>query len=150
MMAFFDQNNIISPMHHGGSKGHGTISALSLILNFLQIQKEKNMITTTLLTDLSAAYDTIDHHILFKKLNYYGIRGVPLKIITNILSNRRQFVEIDTYTSNLKPSLPCSVCQGSKLSSYFYIAYTNEIPLLFKIMSDDIYDNITNFKYIDF
>ena len=41
MMAFFDQNNIISPMHHGGRKGHGTISALSLMLNFLQIQKDK-------------------------------------------------------------------------------------------------------------
>ena len=37
-----------------------------------------------------------------------------------------------------------SVCQGSKLSSLLYILYTNEIPLLDKLLNTDINDKMTD------
>ena len=49
-------------------------------------------------------------------------------------------MEIDTFQSKLVESLKCGVVQGSKLSSLLYKIY--------KCMSKDIYDNITNFKEI--
>ena len=36
------------------------------------------------------------------------------------------------------------VCQGSKLSSLLYILYTNEIPLLYKLINTDLYDRLTD------
>ena len=39
---------------------------------------------------------------------------------------------------------PCSVVQGSKLSAVLYTIYTNEIPLLHTLMSQDIYYALTN------
>ena len=67
MEGFLDSHKIISKFHHGGRKGHSTTTALAMIQNFLYNNKEQDNITLTLLTDLSAAYDTIDHEILIKK-----------------------------------------------------------------------------------
>ena len=93
-------------------------------------------------TDLSAAYDTIDHQILINKLQFYGVEGDSLNIIKNYLSNRYQFVQVDTFSSSLMKSLDCSVIQGSKLSSLLYILYTNEIPNLHKLVLTKIYSPV--------
>ena len=37
-----------------------------------------------------------------------------------------------------------SVCQGSKLSSLLYILYTNEIPLLDKVINTDLFNRLTD------
>ena len=37
----------------------------------------------------------------------------------------------------------CSVVQGSKLSSVLYNIYTNEIPLLYKLVNDKTYETRT-------
>ena len=132
LYSFTMENNIILPFHHGGLKNHGTDTALATILDNLYKQKENDKITCILQTDLSSAYDTIDHSILLKKLDFYGVRGKSLEIIRNYLCDRKQFVVLDTFKSKILPSLQCSVIQGSKLSSLLYILYTNEIPLLSK------------------
>ena len=66
----------------------------------------------TLVGDMSKAYNTIDHFTLPTKLEYYGIRGDALDIFTSYLTNRKQFVEIDTKWSRLRKSLDCSIIQG--------------------------------------
>ena len=104
-------------------------------------------------TDLSAAYDTIDHKILLDKLDYYGVRGPSLNLLDSYLTNRCQFTSIDTYDSDLVDSLDCSVIQGSKLSSLLYIIYTNEVPYLHKFLTNtnlnDLYNKFTNYKFKD-
>ena len=100
-------------------------------------------INCILITDMSKAYDTIDHFTLLTKLEYYGIRGPALKIFTSYLTDRRQFVQIYTKRSRLRKSLDCSVIQGSKLSGLLYTLYTNEIPLLHTLMNKEIYTKLT-------
>ena len=102
--------------------------------------------TATIQTDLSATFDTIDATALTDKLNYYGVTGQELKIFTSFLTDRRQYVQIDTFTSRTDDSLPCSVVQGSKLSLTLYTLYTNEITSLHKIMGTDDYEQITGLK----
>ena len=151
LLSFLNVNNIIVKNHQGGLKKHGTDTALSLILNYLYINKENNKISCVLQTDLSAAYDTIDHQVLIKKLQFYGVDGDSLSIIKNYLSNRFQFVQIDTFNSSILNCLDCSVIQGSKLSSLLYILYTNEIPNLHKLIVDQnllyCYYKLTKNKY---
>ena len=84
-------------MHHGGIKGHGTDTALLLILHELHINKDMENTSCILQTDLSAAFDTINHRILENKLYHYGIRDKELELIRSYLRDRNQFIEVDTY-----------------------------------------------------
>ena len=47
-----------------------------------------------LFIDLSSAFDTIDHQLLLAKLEYYGVRGDALQLMTSYLKNRQMYVEI--------------------------------------------------------
>ena len=98
---------------------------------------------------MSKAYDTIDHFTLLSKMEYYGIRGNELEIFKSYLKNRSQFVEIDTYRSEIKSSNNCSVIQGSKLSGILYTIYTNKIPMIHTLLNDEIFTTITGNPTID-
>jgi len=57
---------------------------------------EKGFITCTFFCDLSKAFDTIDHDVLLWKLNnFFGIRGLPLKLLASYLQGRQQYTVID-------------------------------------------------------
>ena len=71
------------------------------------------------------------------------ILSTTLNIINYILSDRYQYVSIDSIKSNLIQAPPCSVLQGSKLSSLLYCIYCNEIPLLYKLVNSQYFNILT-------
>ena len=54
-----------------------------------------NMYTGLALLDLAKAFDTVNHNILLKKLDHYGIRGIVNDFFRSYLTNRRQIVSIN-------------------------------------------------------
>ena len=79
------------------------------------------------LLDLSAAFDTIDHDILFDLLERrLGIVDTALAWFKSYLSNRTQSVMIDGQSSS-PVTLKFDVPQGSVLGPLFYTIYT--LPL---------------------
>ena len=110
--AYLCTNNIILKYHHGSRKFHGTNTAITHITNEINTNYENNLITATVATDLSAAFDTIDNVKLLDKLKFYGIQGSELAIFKSFLSERTQYVAIDTFTSDTMDCPPCSVVQG--------------------------------------
>ena len=139
-----EANNIILSNHHGSLKHHSTTTALASINHHLNTHYHNNNTTALIQTDLSAAFDTVDHTILLQKLEHYGLRGKEYNIIKSFLSNRQQYVFIDGMESEVINSGNSSVCQGSKLSSLLYILYTNEIPLLHRLNGTEINDKMTD------
>ena len=97
-------------------------------------------IVIAILIDLKKAFDTVDHKILLRKLNAYGIRGNMLKWFESYLSNRTQYVVFDGEKSDTN-SIKCGVPQGSILGLLLFILSVNDIcnvsPLLFKILFAD-------------
>ena len=76
-------------------KGYSTQHCL---LNLLEIWKnsvDKGKSFNALLTDLSKAFDCLDHELLTAKLNAYEFTLPALRLIHDYLSNRKQRTKID-------------------------------------------------------
>ena len=76
--------------------------------------------------DLRKAFNTVDHQLLCKKLEFYGICGIAYQWLRSYLSNRTQYVSYERPKSELLPILS-GVPRGSILG-----------PLLFTIYVDDV------------
>ena len=99
----------------------------------------KKPITCAMFLVLSKAFDCLIHSIL-KKLEKNGIRGLPLKLFQNYLSNRQQFSIVNGVSSDMM-KIVCGVPQGSTLGPLLLIIYTNDLPkatkLQVRLFADD-------------
>jgi len=85
------------------------------------------------LLDLSAAFDTVDHHSLLQRLRTsYGLCGVVLKWFTSYLTDRTQFVRTSA-TASLPLPVVHGVPQGSVLGAMFFSAVRRLSPAADKI-----------------
>ena len=87
---------------------------------------DNNEIPFNIYLDLSKAFDTLDHNIILDKLHYYGVRNTPLDLFKNYLTNRKQYVEIDSVKSKMG-EIQTGVPQGYILGPLLFIVYINDI-----------------------
>ena len=133
---YLNSLNLFYHGQYGFRENHSTeLAALELINRIIQYL-DKGETPISVFLDLSKAFDTLDHSILLSKLEYYGIRNNALKLFKNYLSNRKQYVVLDTVQSN-SVNIVTGVPQGSILG-----------PLLFTIYINDIIKCSEKFKFI--
>jgi hypothetical protein len=92
-MQYLEQHDILFYNQYGFRKNYSTFLALQCLSNKITEAIDNKKYTIGIFLDLSKAFDTVNHNILLKKLEHYGIRGLALDWITSYLSGRQQFVE---------------------------------------------------------
>ena len=92
---FLEKCNIITPKQFGFRAGHSTSSAITEFIHKVTNAFDNKEIMIGLFLDLSKAFDSLDHSILFKKLECYGFRGIVLEWFKSYLSNRKQYVVLE-------------------------------------------------------
>ena len=80
LSAYMKRNSLFYCDQYGFRQGHSTELASVRFVNDLIQQIDNFKIPTSILIDLSKAFDTLDPGILLSKLQYYGITGIELKI----------------------------------------------------------------------
>ena len=60
---------------------------MSIVEN-IQTQLNDGKYSAGVYVDLKKVFDTVDHDILLKKLDYYGVRGIASQWFASYLKNR--------------------------------------------------------------
>ena len=124
---YFHKNQLFYSSQYGFRKLHSTeFAALELTDRTLKYIDDRD-VSLAIFMDLSKAFDTLVHHILLKKLNYYGIEGPALVWFSSYLTGRQQYVELDGVSSSFS-QLSAGVSQGSILGPLLFLIYMNDIP----------------------
>ena len=82
-----------------------------------------------MLLDLTAAFDTIDHNILMRRLHGYGLCGDEHAWLTSYLRNRTNVVRVKSGVSQLN-TITTGVPQGSVLGPILFNAYVAPLAKL--------------------
>lgn len=139
-MSYVTMKNILYNGQYGFRKGHSTYMAVMEMCDKITEARDNNLFSIGVFFDLSKAFDTVNHDILFKKLEHYGVRGICLDWLRDYLNGRRQCVLYNGQVSHIL-DIKCGVPQGSILGPLLFLIYVNDIsntsPLLQFIMFAD-------------
>ena len=86
----------------------------------------RNLTPVNVYSDLSKAFDCLDHNIILQKLKFYGLNDNAIRLLKSYLSDRDQYVQLENIKSQLH-GISRGILQGSVIG-----------PLLINIVINDL------------
>ena len=96
---YLTENRILSRYQSDFRSLHSTVTALLEATDSWAMNIDRGLINAVVFLDLKKAFDTVNHNILLKKLQYYGIRGSCHEWFTSYLNSHTQTCQINCTVS---------------------------------------------------
>jgi hypothetical protein len=120
-------SDLNDPLQSAYKRYHSTETALVKVQSDIAEALDSGSMVVLLMTDLSAAFDTLEHSTLLIRFQHaYGITGSALAWVQSYLTERSQQVAIQASTST-DAALCHGVPQGSVLGPKWYCMYTKPV-----------------------
>lgn len=140
--------NLLNPFQFGFRPGSSTSLALIALTDFIRSSIDKGKFIGSVFLDFTKAFDTINHTILFAKLESLGITGPALTLIKSYLHNREQSVYVGGVFSESK-LFNQGVPQGSILGPLLFCIYINDLPDYLELSNTVLYADDTTISVSD-
>ena len=147
LYSFLESKKCIYDLQFGFRKKHSTNHALLSMTQEIQETIDKGNVAIGVFVDFQKAFDTVNHKILLRKLEHYGIRGIANDWFSSYLTNRQQYVTIEGIKSDTKPIVH-GVPQGSVLGPLLFLVYINDLNKCIRFSITRHFADDTNLLYI--
>ena len=153
---YMEDNQLLTDCQYGFRKNNSTTYLMLDLFDEIFDSKSKNCKPAIIFLDVRKAFDTVNHNILLKKLEHYGIEGVVLQWFKSYLSGRYQCTKVNGKVSKFM-ELCSGVPQGSILGPILFSIYINDItnacnlskPFLFADDGALLFEDVDRKHYIN-
>ena len=129
-------NRLLEPLQSTYKARHSSETALIAVFSDILCELDKPDTAVLLsLLDMSAAFDTVNHSILLKRLEHtFGVTDKVLAWFQSYLMDRKLSIVIGSARSD-PITLDCSLPQGSKIGPRSYSEYTQPLGNLLRVLT---------------
>ena len=141
---FLISSNQLYESQYSFRRNHACEHAVGEFISKVVKNCQLGNVTVGVFLDLSKAFDTLEHSVIYKKLERYSIRGNALNWFKSYLSNRKLRTKFRTAASSTETrSSLYDVDYGTPQSSCLG-------PLIFLIFCNDLHLYLTHLQCIQF